>query len=128
MRLSAVSRKSISDLTRRRARAVFAVATLALAVASVGLFALPTLMSRAMDRRDRRQPARRRDDHGQAAAADRGAASGASDACRTSLRSSRGRTFSTRVYVGARREKAFLDRRAVLRVTRRSTSSRLPAA
>ena len=50
MRLSAVARKSISDLTRRRAPALFAVAALALAVASVGLFALPTLMSRAMDR------------------------------------------------------------------------------
>jgi putative ABC transport system permease protein len=50
MSLSAVARKSISDLTRRRARAVFAVAALALAVASVGLFALPTLMSRAMNR------------------------------------------------------------------------------
>ena len=37
-------------MTRRRARAVFAVAALALAVASVGLFALPSLMSRAMDR------------------------------------------------------------------------------
>ena len=50
MVLSAVVRKSVSDLTRRRARAVFAVAALALAVASVGLFALPTLMSRAMNR------------------------------------------------------------------------------
>ena len=50
MVLSAVARKSVSDLTRRRARAVFAVAALALAVASVGLFALPTLMSRAMNR------------------------------------------------------------------------------
>ena len=46
-------RKSISDLTRRRARAFFAVAALALAVASVGLFALPTLMSRAMIARSR---------------------------------------------------------------------------
>ena len=50
MALSAVVRKSVSDLTRRRARAVFAVAALALAVASVGLFALPTLMSSAMNR------------------------------------------------------------------------------
>ncbi|HYB29579.1 MAG TPA: FtsX-like permease family protein [Solirubrobacteraceae bacterium] len=50
MTLSAVSRKSISDLTRRRARAVFTVAALAIAVASIGLFALPTLMNRAMNR------------------------------------------------------------------------------
>lgn len=50
MQLSAVARKSVSDLTRRRARAVFAVAALALAVSSVGLFALPALMSRAMNR------------------------------------------------------------------------------
>ncbi|HUA06111.1 MAG TPA: FtsX-like permease family protein [Solirubrobacteraceae bacterium] len=50
MTVSAVARKSISDLTRRRARAFFAVVALAIAVASVGLFALPTLMNRAMDR------------------------------------------------------------------------------
>jgi len=50
MTLSAVSRKSLSDLTRRRARAVFTVAALAIAVASVGLFALPALMNRAMNR------------------------------------------------------------------------------
>jgi putative ABC transport system permease protein len=37
-------------LTRRRARSLFTVAALALAVASVSLFALPTLMSRAMNR------------------------------------------------------------------------------
>ncbi len=49
MTLSAVGRKSVSDLTRRRARAFFAVAALAIAVASLGLFALPTLMDRAMN-------------------------------------------------------------------------------
>ena len=49
MTLSAVARKSISDLTRRRGRAFFAIAALAIAVASVGLFALPTLMNRAMN-------------------------------------------------------------------------------
>ena len=49
MTLSAVARKSVSDLTRRRGRALFAVAALAIAVASVGLFALPTLMNRAMN-------------------------------------------------------------------------------
>ena len=45
---SAVLRKSITDLTRRRARTLFTVATLALAVASVGIFALPPLTDRAM--------------------------------------------------------------------------------
>ncbi|MGE5689015.1 MAG: FtsX-like permease family protein [Pseudomonadota bacterium] len=45
---SALVRKSVTDLTRRRARTLFAAATLALAVASIGIFALPTLMDRAM--------------------------------------------------------------------------------
>jgi putative ABC transport system permease protein len=48
MTLSALTRKSWTDLTRRRARAVFAIATMAVAVASVGVFALTPLMSRAM--------------------------------------------------------------------------------
>ena len=48
--LSAVARKSIGDLTRRRGRTFFTVAALALAVASLSLFALPTLMTRAMNR------------------------------------------------------------------------------
>jgi putative ABC transport system permease protein len=50
MTLSAVARKSVSDLTRRRGRAFFTVAALAIAVASIGLFALPTVMNRAMNR------------------------------------------------------------------------------
>ena len=45
---SAVLRKSVTDLTRRKARAAFAVLTLAIAVASVGIFAAPALMDRAM--------------------------------------------------------------------------------
>ena len=45
MTLSAVTRKSVSDLTRRRGRAFFTIAALAIAVASVGLFAVPTLMN-----------------------------------------------------------------------------------
>ena len=107
MSLSAVERKSVSDLTRRRARAVFAVAALALAVASVGLFALPTLMSRAMNREI--------------------AANKLADVTLTvnPLKLTGGQlqalgslpnvaafdpraTFSTRVYIGARRQKAFL--------------------
>jgi putative ABC transport system permease protein len=46
--VSALSRKSITDLSRRRSRTFFAVLTLALAVASIGIFALPALMNRSM--------------------------------------------------------------------------------
>ena len=48
MNLTAVTRKSLTDLTRRRARAFFTVLTLALAVAGVGLFAVTPLMDQAM--------------------------------------------------------------------------------
>ena len=48
MVVSALSRKSITDLSRRRSRTFFAVATLALAVTSIGLLALPTVMNRSM--------------------------------------------------------------------------------
>lgn len=47
---SATLRKSVTDLTRRKARAVFAVLTLAIAVASVGIFAAPSLMNTAMQK------------------------------------------------------------------------------
>ena len=47
---SAVVRKSVTDLTRRKARAFFTVLTLALAVASIGIFAVPGVMQQAMDR------------------------------------------------------------------------------
>jgi putative ABC transport system permease protein len=46
--VSALLRKSITDLSRRRSRTIFAAATLALAVASVGIFSMPTLMDRSM--------------------------------------------------------------------------------
>ena len=46
--LAALTRKSVSDLSRRRSRSVFVVLTLALAVASVGIFAVPQLMDRSM--------------------------------------------------------------------------------
>ena len=46
--LSALTRKSVSDLSRRRSRSVFVVLTLALAIASIGIFAMPTLMNRSM--------------------------------------------------------------------------------
>jgi putative ABC transport system permease protein len=47
---SAVLRKSVTDLTRRKARAIFTVLTLAIAVASVGIFAIPSLMNQAMQK------------------------------------------------------------------------------
>jgi putative ABC transport system permease protein len=47
---SAVLRKSITDLTRRKARTAFTVLTLALAVASIGLFAVPAVMEQTMKR------------------------------------------------------------------------------
>ena len=43
--VSSLLRKSITDLSRRRSRTFFAVATLALAVASIGLFAPGTSRS-----------------------------------------------------------------------------------
>ena len=46
--VSALTRKSVADLRRRRSRALFVVLTLALAVASVGIFAVPRLMDRSM--------------------------------------------------------------------------------
>src|SRR5512146_1092994 len=41
-------RKTITDLSRRRARAIFTVATLALAIASIAFLAVPALIDRAM--------------------------------------------------------------------------------
>lgn len=46
--LSALLRKSITDLTRRKARTLFTVSTLALAVASISILAVPALIDRAM--------------------------------------------------------------------------------
>ena len=46
--VTALSRKSITDLSRRRSRTFLSVVTLALAIGSIGLFALPALMNRAM--------------------------------------------------------------------------------
>ena len=48
--VSASLRKSVTDLSRRRARTVFAVATLALAVASIAFLAIPTLIDRSMQK------------------------------------------------------------------------------
>ena len=45
---SASLRKSVTDLTRRRARSVLSLLTLAMAVASISFLAIPTLIDRAM--------------------------------------------------------------------------------
>ncbi len=49
--MSVLYRKSLQDITRRRARSLFTIATIAAAVASLSMFALPTLMDRAMQSR-----------------------------------------------------------------------------
>jgi putative ABC transport system permease protein len=46
--MSAVLRKSITDLSRRRARTFFAVSTLSLAVASLSFLAIPSLIDQQM--------------------------------------------------------------------------------
>ena len=56
---SALVKKSVTDLTRRKARTVFAVLTLAIAVASVGLFAIPSLVDRMMQKEVHGEPAAR---------------------------------------------------------------------
>ena len=50
MAATAMGRKSVTDLTRRKGRAFFTVLTLAIAVASIGIFAVPSLLQQAMDR------------------------------------------------------------------------------
>ena len=48
-------RKSVTDLSRRKARTVFSVATLALAVASIGFFSIPSLIDHSMQAEVRAQ-------------------------------------------------------------------------
>jgi putative ABC transport system permease protein len=104
---SAILRKSLTDLTRRKARAFFTVLTLALAVASVGLFAVPPVMERAMDREVAANrlpdltvsmPPLRLSDAQLASLA------GLPNVTAVEPRS----TFATRVWVGARRERAIV--------------------
>ena len=126
--LSALTRKSITDLSRRRSRTLFTVVTLALAVAGIGLFALPTLMNRSMSA---------------TVAADRlpdltvytrpscprsGAAGCAFGGSRTSPPSSRVSFFSGPVYVGARRAFAQVQRHRGLQSAERRTSCTSPPA
>ncbi len=81
---STLLKKSLTDLTRRKARAVFAVLTLAIAVASIGIFAASPLMDRAMQDEVPGEPPRRPDSADEAARRDAGAARRASAGCRTS--------------------------------------------
>jgi putative ABC transport system permease protein len=107
MAFSAVARKSISDLTQRRGRAFFTVAALALAVASVSLFALPTLMSRAMNREiaaDKLADVTVTVKPLPLTAAQIAALGSLTNVAAFAPRT----TFSTRVYVDARRQEAFL--------------------
>ncbi|HEY7261813.1 MAG TPA: FtsX-like permease family protein [Trebonia sp.] len=48
--MSALARKAWGDLTRHRARTLLAVFTLAIAIASAGFLAVPSLLNAAMDR------------------------------------------------------------------------------
>ncbi len=120
---SALLKKSVTDLTRRKARTVFTVLTLAIAVASVGIFAIPSLMNTAMQKEVQANklpdltlsmkplaltPA-------QLAALRRLPNVAAAD----------GRSyFQTRVWIGERRVKAAIVAAPVVRATSRSTSSR----
>jgi putative ABC transport system permease protein len=105
--VSAVVKKSLTDLTRRKARATFAILTLAIAVASIGIFALPALSDRMMQKEIR--ATRVADlvvetkplalESSQLVALER----------LPNVVAVEGRAFySTRVYVGARRVKAYV--------------------
>ena len=105
---SAILRKSVTDLTRRKARAFFTVLTLALAVASVGLFAVPALMQQAMDREI---AANRLADvtlTTKPLVARRRRSCSASSSCPNVRGVAATSLFSTRMYVGARRDKALV--------------------
>ena len=105
--LSTPVRKSITDLTRRKARASFTVLTLALAVASIGVFAVPAVMEQAMDRE---VAANRLADVTltmkplRLTARDLAALQRLPNVVAVEPRT----TFATRVYVGSRRDEAML--------------------
>lgn len=107
MALTAAQRKSLTDLTRRKTRALFTVATLAIAVASVGILAVPSLMEQTMDREiDATRLAdltvtMRPVELSDAALRDVAAVPNVEAVQPKSI-------FSTRVYVGERRQKALV--------------------
>lgn len=105
--MTAATRKSLRDLTRRRARTALTVLTLALAVASVGIFAVPALMAESMERE---VAANRLPDVTvsmsplELSAADLAALRALPDVSDVEPRS----LFVTRVWVGERRERAIV--------------------
>ena len=123
---SALLKKSVTDLTRRKARTVFAVLTLAIAVASVGIFATPSLMDQAMQKEVQANKLPDLDPEHEAARASRRRSSLRSAGCRTSARRTALSYFQTRVWVGERRVKALVVGVPDYGSTSRSTSSRSP--
>ena len=121
---SALLKKSVTDLTRRKARTVFTVLTLAIAVASVGIFAIPSLMDTAMQKEVQANKLPDLTLSTEAARADAGAARGAAAAAERR----RGRRAQllpdARLGRRAAREGGDHRRRPRLRATSRSTSSR----
>jgi hypothetical protein len=105
--MSAVLRKSVTDLTRRKARAFFTVLSLALAVASVGIFAVPQLMEQSMQREvasHRLPDVTVSMNPLQLSAADLAALGRLPNVTAVEPRS----LFATRVWVGERRERAIV--------------------
>jgi len=105
--MSVLRRKSWHDIARRRARSVFTVITVAVAVAGLSLFAMPPLMDRAMGDRiaeDQLHDIRLFTDDVVLDGADRAAIEEIPGVSALETRT----VFSTRVHVGDRREDAWL--------------------
>jgi putative ABC transport system permease protein len=107
MKASALTRKSWTDLTRRRARALFAVATLAIAISSVGIFALTPLLNRAMSSEVR--SSKLHDVQMQMAPVTLTPADLAAIRALPNVKAVETRAwFMTRIYIGQRRQKALV--------------------
>jgi putative ABC transport system permease protein len=107
MAITAMARKSVTDLTRRKARALFTILTLAIAVASVGIFAVPALLQQAMDREiasTRLADLTVSMDPLMMSGAQLRAVARLPNVAAVQPKS----VFSTRIYVGARRQKAVI--------------------
>lgn len=105
--MNVLRRKSWHDIGRRRARSVFTVATIAAAVASLSLFAMPALMDRAMADRiaaDRLQDIRLSTDDVVLDRADRSSIEQIEGVTAVEMRT----IVPTRVVFGDRREDAWL--------------------
>jgi putative ABC transport system permease protein len=105
--MTAAVRKSFTDLTRRKARTAFTVLTLALAVASVGIFAVPGLMQRSMEQEVSRSRAPDVTVTMKPLALSAGQLAALSRLPNVSAVEPRS-LFATRVWVGARREPAIV--------------------